>query len=106
MKEERLEVLRGSGNVFRDLGDENADVEDVEQFKAILAAEIIKARDRQKLSCALHRGVPGLRRPTSRASQCGTGALHCRSSSSIAAPSGASERRSASQWKGGRPSWS
>ncbi len=87
MKEERLEVLRGSGNVFRDLGDENADVEDVEQFKAILAAEIIKARDRQKLSCALHRGVPGLRRPTSRASQCGTGALHCRSSSSIAAPS-------------------
>jgi predicted XRE-type DNA-binding protein len=42
-----LEVERGSGNVFRDLGHENADVE---QFKAILAAEIIKALDRQDLS--------------------------------------------------------
>jgi hypothetical protein len=39
MKEEKLEIVRGSGNVFRDLGQENADVE---QFKAILAAEIIK----------------------------------------------------------------
>ena len=47
MKVERLEVVRGSGNVFRDLGHENADVQ---QFKAILAAEIIKALDRDKLS--------------------------------------------------------
>ena len=47
MKSERLEVVRGSGNVFRDLGNEDADVE---QFKAILAAEIIKALDRQRLS--------------------------------------------------------
>jgi predicted XRE-type DNA-binding protein len=47
MKVERLEVVRGSGNVFRDLGQENADVQ---QFKAILAAEIIKALDRDKLS--------------------------------------------------------
>jgi predicted XRE-type DNA-binding protein len=47
MKSERLEVVRGSGNVFRDLGHEDADVE---QFKAILAAEIIKALDRQRLS--------------------------------------------------------
>ncbi|MCU1275256.1 MAG: hypothetical protein JWO48_2687 [Bryobacterales bacterium] len=47
MKGERLEVVRGSGNVFRDLGYENADVQ---QFKAILAAEIIKALDRDKLS--------------------------------------------------------
>ena len=38
---------RGSGNVFRDLGHENADIE---QFKAILAAEIIKALDREGLS--------------------------------------------------------
>lgn len=37
MKREKLEVVRGSGNVFRDLGHENADAE---QFKAILAAEI------------------------------------------------------------------
>ena len=47
MKGKDLEVVRGSGNVFRDLGHENADVE---QFKAILAAEIIKALDRQDLS--------------------------------------------------------
>ena len=47
MKSERLEIVRGSGNVFRDLGHEDADVE---QFKAILAAEIIKALDRQRLS--------------------------------------------------------
>jgi predicted XRE-type DNA-binding protein len=47
MKSDRLEVVRGSGNVFRDLGHENADVE---QFKAILAAEIVKALDRQRLS--------------------------------------------------------
>jgi predicted XRE-type DNA-binding protein len=44
---EKIEVVRGSGNVFRDLGLENADVE---QFKAILAAEIVKATDRDKLS--------------------------------------------------------
>ena len=43
MKSEQLKVLRGSGNVFRDLGHENADAQ---QFKAILAAEIIKALDR------------------------------------------------------------
>jgi predicted XRE-type DNA-binding protein len=47
MKGESLEVVRGSGNVFRDLGHKNADVE---QFKAILAAEIIRALDRQALS--------------------------------------------------------
>ena len=47
MKREKLEVVRGSGNVFRDLGHEDADVE---QFKAILAAEIIKALDRERLT--------------------------------------------------------
>jgi predicted XRE-type DNA-binding protein len=47
MKGEKLELARGSGNVFRDLGHKNADVE---QFKAILAAEIIKALDRDGLS--------------------------------------------------------
>jgi len=46
-KSEKLEVVRGSGNVFRDLGHKNADVE---QFKAILAAEIIKALDRDHLT--------------------------------------------------------
>lgn len=47
MRNEKLEVVRGSGNVFRDLAHENADVE---QFKAILAAEIIKTLDQLRLS--------------------------------------------------------
>jgi predicted XRE-type DNA-binding protein len=47
MKNEKLEIVRGSGNVFHDLARENADAE---QFKAILAAEIIKALDRQRLT--------------------------------------------------------
>jgi predicted XRE-type DNA-binding protein len=47
MKSEKIEVVRGSGNVFRDLGHASPDVE---QFKAILAAEIIKMLDSQGLS--------------------------------------------------------
>jgi len=39
-------VARGSGNVFRDFGRKNADIE---QLKAILAAEIIKALDEEDL---------------------------------------------------------
>jgi len=65
MKSEKLKVVRGSGNVFRDLGHENADAQ---QFKAILAAEIIKALDRDDLSVrAAHSRTQGLRPPTSRA---------------------------------------
>lgn len=63
MKSEKLRVVRGSGNVFRDLGHKNADAE---QFKAILAAEIIKALDRDGLS--VRTDARELRRPTSRAS--------------------------------------
>jgi predicted XRE-type DNA-binding protein len=47
MKDQQLDVLRGSGNVYRDLGQDNADVK---QFKALLAAEIIKTLDRESLS--------------------------------------------------------
>jgi len=47
MKSEKLDAVRGSGNVFRDLGHKNPDAE---QFKAMLAAEIIKALDREGLS--------------------------------------------------------
>ena len=47
MNDEPLEVIRGSGNVFRDLGLDDADVK---QFKALLAAEIIKALDRDGLT--------------------------------------------------------
>jgi predicted XRE-type DNA-binding protein len=47
MKNEELEIRRGSGNVFRDLGRGNPDVA---QFKAILAAEIIRTLDSQRLT--------------------------------------------------------
>ena len=57
MKGERLEVKRGSGNVFRDLGQKNADIE---QFKAILAAEIIKTLDREGLSVREAQGRTGV----------------------------------------------
>jgi predicted XRE-type DNA-binding protein len=47
MKREGLDVVHGSGNVFRDLGRENPDID---QLKAILAAEIIKALEKEALS--------------------------------------------------------
>jgi predicted XRE-type DNA-binding protein len=47
MKGKKLEVVRGSGNVFRGLSRENADIE---QLKALLASEIIKALDRGDLT--------------------------------------------------------
>lgn len=57
MRNEKLKVVRGSGNVFRDLGHKNADAE---QFKAILAAEIIKALDRDGLSVRAANGRTGI----------------------------------------------
>jgi predicted XRE-type DNA-binding protein len=47
MRGEKLELVSGSGNVFRDLERENADIE---QLKALLAAEIIKTLDRDELT--------------------------------------------------------
>ena len=47
MKKESIEVVRGSGNVYSDL--EQADA-DVKQFKALLAAELIKGLDREDLT--------------------------------------------------------
>jgi predicted XRE-type DNA-binding protein len=57
MKKEKLQVVRGSGNVFRDLRHENADAE---QFKAILAAEIIKALDQEHLTVRAAHGRTGI----------------------------------------------
>ena len=57
MKSEKLDVVRGSGNVFRDLGHKNPDAE---QFKAMLAAEIIKALDREGLSVRAAHGRTGV----------------------------------------------
>jgi predicted XRE-type DNA-binding protein len=42
-----VEIVRGSGNVFRDLGHPNPDLE---QLRAILAARIIKVLDGRGLS--------------------------------------------------------
>jgi predicted XRE-type DNA-binding protein len=47
MSDDDFELVRGSGNVFRDLGRPNADLE---QARAILATKIIDALDRRKLS--------------------------------------------------------
>jgi len=47
MSDEDFELVRGSGNVFRDFGDMNADLE---QARAILAAKIINVLDDRKLS--------------------------------------------------------
>jgi predicted XRE-type DNA-binding protein len=47
MKIDNLEATRGSGNVFRDFGHNDADVK---QFKSLLATEIIKTLDRDRLT--------------------------------------------------------
>ena len=47
MKLEKLELVSGSGNVFQDLGHKDADAE---QLKSILAAAVIRALDRDKLT--------------------------------------------------------
>ena len=47
MKRKMPAVVRGSGNVFRDVGRKGADAL---QLKAVLAAEIIKALDRERLT--------------------------------------------------------
>lgn len=44
---DEFELVRGSGNVFRDFGRTNADLE---QARAILAAEIIRTLDERGLS--------------------------------------------------------
>ena len=57
MKSEKLEIVKGSGNVFRDLGHKSTDAD---LFKAILAAEIIKALDREGLSVRGAQGRTGI----------------------------------------------
>jgi predicted XRE-type DNA-binding protein len=47
MKDESFELVHGSGNVFRDLGHPDPDVA---LMKALLAAQIIKTLDREKLT--------------------------------------------------------
>lgn len=47
MKDEKFEVVRGSGNVYRDFGRANADLE---QARAIMAAKIVRTLDDRELS--------------------------------------------------------
>jgi predicted XRE-type DNA-binding protein len=47
MSDDDFELVRGSGNVFRDFGDPDAEIL---QLKAILAAKIIDVLDEQKIS--------------------------------------------------------
>jgi predicted XRE-type DNA-binding protein len=47
MKKDDLELVRGSGNVYRDFGRPNADLE---QARAITAAKIIRVLDERRLS--------------------------------------------------------
>jgi len=56
-KTKELEVVHGSGNVFRDLGFENSDGE---QLKAILAAEIIRKLDGEGLSVRKAQALTGI----------------------------------------------
>ena len=57
MKKEPLEIVRGSGNLYRDFDVPDADVR---QLKAILAAEIIKALDKLGLSTRKAQSLTGI----------------------------------------------
>jgi len=57
MKKEELELIRGSGNIYRDLSIPDADVR---QLKAILAAEIIKTLDKKGLSVRKAQTLTGI----------------------------------------------
>jgi predicted XRE-type DNA-binding protein len=54
---EKVEVISGSGNVFRDLGKPHADLS---QARAILAAKIIGVLDDRKLSLRAAESVTGV----------------------------------------------
>jgi len=53
----KIEVVRGSGNVYRDTKRVNADVE---QLKAILAAEIIKRLHKEELTVRAAQAKTGI----------------------------------------------
>ena len=57
MKRDRLTVVRGSGNVFRDVGHKDADAA---RLKAVLAAEIIKALDRERVTLRAAQSLTGI----------------------------------------------
>lgn len=56
-KTAKLGTVRGSGNVFRDLGRPDAELR---QFKALLAAEIVRALDEHGLTVRKAQSVTGI----------------------------------------------
>lgn len=56
-KEEDFEIVRGSGNVFEDLGKPDSEVL---QLKALLGAEIISALDKDDLSVRRAGDITGI----------------------------------------------
>ena len=57
MNDEPLEIIRGSGNAFADFGYPNAEIE---QLKALLAAEIIGVLDDQGLTVRKAEDLTGI----------------------------------------------
>lgn len=57
VKTKDLEIVHGSGNVFRDFGRPNADLE---QARAILAALIVNALDEHKLTARAAEKLTGV----------------------------------------------
>ena len=73
MTENDCELVRGSGNVFRDFNDPHADLK---QAKAILAARIITVLDERSLSVRKAARLTGLPRPIFQGTQRRPGPLH------------------------------
>ena len=57
MADDDFELIRGSGNVFRDFGDPNPDLE---QARCILAAKIINILDKRKLTVRAAESLTGI----------------------------------------------
>jgi predicted XRE-type DNA-binding protein len=57
MNDEKIEIVRGTGNVFKDMGYVDADAR---QMKAFLAAEIIGILNQQKLTARAAAEVTGI----------------------------------------------
>lgn len=57
MKKKNMEIVCGSGNVFRDFGRPNANLE---QARAILAARIVKALDEHNLTARAAEKLTGV----------------------------------------------
>jgi hypothetical protein len=63
MSRDDLELVRGSGNVFRDFGDPNVEPE---QTRALFAAKIIRVLDDRKLSVRAAKEAAGVYTATTR----------------------------------------